>query len=121
MTMHSTALSAKTARRAFLGFVLLLLAALLAWPAQAMEQSFPAHYPESFDARGVINRISSEDVVIGDTEYEFALGVSFNTPQMSEASRYNFEKGSSVGFILNDEHEIDSLWLIDESMDSQIR
>ena len=67
-------------------------------------------YPETFSGRGIIEAISSDHVVIGDTEYKLSRGSSFNTPNQKNVSKSLFDKGQPVVFILNDEGEIQSIW-----------
>jgi hypothetical protein len=89
----------------------LAVAALCLAPAAAGD--WPNHYPDSFDGRGRIDRITNDEAVIGDRYYELALGLQCNTPEARSVSRLHFEKGDSVGFRLNDEGKIESLWLTD--------
>jgi hypothetical protein len=105
-------------------FLLLAIAsfmALIALPvtisAQNSAKAIPSYYPTQYDGKGTIDRIDSDETVIGDIEYDLVRRPVFNTPQMRDSSGYSFEEGSFVGFLLNDDNEIISLWLINDYVD----
>jgi len=99
-------------------FFIVLFIAMLSFPvhlmAQDMHEKFPEYYPHSFDGKGKINQIVSEGAVIGDREFRFHMNVTFNTPDVRRCSRYMFEKGDYVGFMLSDSGDIVSLWRLNE-------
>jgi hypothetical protein len=101
----------------YLLFIVFFIA-MLSFPAHMMAQDmyekFPEYYPRNFDGKGKINRIVSEEVIIGDREFQLYADVSFNTPNLQRCSRYNFEKGDYVGYMLSDEGDIVSLWRLNE-------
>lgn len=82
--------------------------------AQDMYEKFPEHYPYNFDGKGKINRIVSEEVIIGDREFPFHAQVTFNTPDAPRCSRYMFEQGDYVGYKLSDDGGIVSLWRLNK-------
>lgn len=82
--------------------------------AQDIHEQFPEHYPDSFDGKGTINRIVSEEVVISDKQFRFHAEVTFHTPDLRQCSQYNFEKDDYVGYKLNDDDYIISMWLLNE-------
>ena len=82
--------------------------------AQDMYEKFPEYYPHNFDGKGKINRIVSEGAVIGDRQFRFHADVTFNTPNLQRCSRYNFEKGDYVGYMLSEGGDIVSLWRLNE-------
>ena len=98
--------------------ILVVLITLLSFPshlmAQDMYERFPEHYPHNFDGKGKINRIVTEGVIIGDRQFRFHAQVTFNTPDAPRSSRYMFEQGDYVGFILSDNGDIVSLWRLNE-------
>ena len=99
-------------------FFLVLFLTIVSFPAHLMAQdmyeNFPEYYPHSFDGKGKINRIVSEGAVIGDRQFRFHANVTFNTPDVRRCSRYLFEQGDYVGFMLNDGEDIVSLWRLNE-------
>jgi hypothetical protein len=73
----------------------------------------PDFYPRGFDGYGHIDRITFEQVVIDDAFFKLAPDVRYSTPRRKNASINSFETGRLVGYILNDSHEIESLWFIE--------
>lgn len=104
--------------RVGLGLVLILaLMALLAGVGSTGSNSeggvgLPKHYPDQFSGFGRIDRIASDEIVIDDLLYRLASSVTYHTPTRTNASRSWFRTGNLVGFVLNSEQEIVSLWLI---------
>lgn len=74
---------------------------------------FPDFYPRGFDGYGHIDRINLEEVVIDDLFFKLALDVRYSTPRRRYATSNSFEAGRLVGYILNDRHDIQSLWFIE--------
>lgn len=98
-----------------IGLVLLLIGILLpavSALAQQNAKKMPAYYPAVFSGQGCINQIVAKKVVIDDRLYKLSTDVSFNTPKMQNASRSWFRPGRLVGFVINSENEIESLWYI---------
>jgi len=97
---------------------LLLLMGLTAGKGQAQgryyreEWKLPKFYPRGFDGYGVIDRISDSEVVISDSLLKLSPKVKFNTPRSKNTSDYHFTRGRSVAYLLNENREIESLWLI---------
>ena len=89
-------------------------------PADALAQGkfkpewrdMPTYYPDGFDGWGKIDRISDTEIVVDDRLLVFALLVKCSTPVMRETSTASFRKGDEVGYILNSDKEVVSLWLI---------
>ena len=102
-------------------FAIAVLIGLIAFPiglsAQSRDDGLPSFYPMKFDGKGFINRIDSQEIVINDTEYKLARRPIYNTPRTRGSSSYNFQKGSIVGYILNDDQEVASLWLLKDKID----
>jgi predicted PurR-regulated permease PerM len=98
-----------------IGLVLLLIVILLPTVLGSARQSakkLPAHYPETFSGQGCIDQIAAQAVVINDRLYKLSADVTFNTLKMQAASRSWFRPGRLVGFVINSENEIESLWYI---------
>jgi hypothetical protein len=77
------------------------------------EWKVPEFYPRGFDGYGKIERIDEEGVVIDDTVWKFSRQVQFATPRDRNAGVSSFSKGDTVAYLLNEEHEITSLWYIE--------
>lgn len=72
----------------------------------------PAHFPSRFHGMGRIDRIEGNRIIIDDSLYTLAPFVRFATPRDRRASRSDFARGRFVGFILDRDGRISSLWLI---------
>jgi hypothetical protein len=77
------------------------------------DQVVPAHYPRKFDGLGHIDRIGREAVVIDDTMHSLSHHVRYATPRSKYGFRSAFRVGAYVGFILDSEEKVTSLWLIE--------
>ncbi len=73
----------------------------------------PLHsgYPEVFDVSGVIDYITDENIVINDSSYVFSSSVRFYDSR-GVTGKVNFQVGSMVGVLLNDNRIIHTVWLI---------
>jgi len=62
---------------------------------------------------GAIDRIATDEVVIGDCLYKFSLGIRFytNAKLNTYANRSWFRKGIWVGYQINDKNEVTAMWL----------
>ena len=118
-----------TSKRLFAGQILSSL--VLIWiaffitasvytPGEALAQGkvkpewrdMPDYYPDGFDGWGKIDRISDTEIVVDDRLLSFASFVKFSTPVIRDASIASFNKGEEVGYILNSDKKLTSLWLI---------
>ena len=78
------------------------------------EWKVPQFYPQKgFDGYGKIERIDQDGVVIDDTVWKFSRIVRFATPRDRNAGISSFSQGDTVGFILDEEREVISLWYIE--------
>ena len=78
------------------------------------EMVFPDHYPYGgFHGMGHIVTISRNEVVIDDKVFAFSWDVTYHTLEIENASRAFFRTGQRVGYLLDSEKEIKSLWLIE--------
>ena len=101
-------------------WVAVFIAASIYNPGDALAQGkvkpewrdMPAYYPDGFDGWGRIDRMSDTEIVVDDRLLALALLVKCGTPVMRETSTASFSKGDEVGYILNSEKEVVSLWLI---------
>ena len=75
------------------------------------EWVMPAHYPEWFHGWGRIGYLEGNEIVINDMDYRLSPSVTYHTPDRIN-SRYDFNTGKLAGFLLNENDEIVSLWLI---------
>jgi len=77
------------------------------------EWKVPEFYPRGFDGYGKIERIDQESVVIDDTGWKFSGQIRFATPRDRNAGISAFSAGDTVGYILNEDKEVVSLWYIE--------
>ena len=78
------------------------------------EMAFPDHYPYSgFHGMGTILTISRSDVVIDDEVFAFSPDVAFHTLEVENASSAFFRTGQRVGYLLDLDGNIKSLWLLE--------
>jgi len=76
------------------------------------EWVMPKHYPNGFDGMGHIDRITDDEVVIDDISMPLSTYAEFHTPTETDVSRGLFVPGKFVGYIVDSEHQIVSMWLI---------
>jgi hypothetical protein len=72
----------------------------------------PDHYPDRFENLGRIDRIGGGEIVINDTLFRLSTYVKYHTPEQLDTPGYEFREGRYVGYFVNDQREITSLWLI---------
>ena len=77
------------------------------------EVRLPEGYPDGFDGFGQINRIAPDVVVIDDTKYRFIVHVEYNTPRERNTLPALFVPGKFVGFLLDSQGQVTSLWMIE--------
>ena len=78
------------------------------------EMAFPDHYPyNGFHGMGTILTISENDAVIDDKVFAFSSDVAYHTQEIENASSAFFRAGQRVGYILDLEGNIKSLWLLE--------
>ena len=102
-----------------LGLALLILGAGIA-PGNGHAQGkvkpevrLPKGYPDGFDGFGYLDEIASGRAVINDHELPVALDVKYYTPTEQYAAERAFVPGKLVGYLLNPQGRITSLWLIE--------
>jgi hypothetical protein len=76
------------------------------------EWKLPGFYPQGFDGYGHIDRLDMDEVVIDDSLLKLDYNVSYNTPRSKNTSDSDFLVGAVVGYLLNSEGKVVSLWLI---------
>ncbi len=76
------------------------------------EWKLPDFYPRGFDGYGVIDRLTDNEMVISDTFFKLSFDVNYNTPSRRNTSDYYFKTGRRVAYLLDENREIESLWLI---------
>ena len=78
------------------------------------EMAFPDHYPYSgFHGMGYILTISENEAVIDDEVFAFSQDVVYHTLDVENASRAFFGPDMRVGYLLDSEGNIKSLWLLE--------
>ena len=68
-------------------------------------------YPIAFSARGHIDRIGSEGIVIDDMYFKLS-GVRFNKPNNLGVSKSDFAAGDAIGMVLDKKGRLKSVWLM---------
>jgi hypothetical protein len=77
------------------------------------EPTGPKHYPKEFSGTGPVDRISKDEIVIGDSLFKLSPRVTYSTPERRHATKAYVKVGSYIGFVTgSDEHEIISIWLL---------
>ena len=79
------------------------------------EWKMPDFYPaDGFDGMGLIDDIAVNNgmVVINDTEFKLSPYAEYHTPTYKNAPGALFKQGDKVGYILDSEKNITSMWLI---------
>lgn len=74
-------------------------------------QLFPG-YPRQFDGYGLIDRIGEKEIVVSDSLRPLPSRAALHTPRSSSAGIGRFAVGDYVGYQLDDEGAIESLWLL---------
>ncbi len=69
-------------------------------------------YPLGFDGAGRLEKILNDSVLINDMRIKLSKTVTFNTQTAKDVSRASFFPGAFVGYLMNPENEIISLWLL---------
>ncbi len=79
------------------------------------EWVMPKHYPNGFDGMGRIDSIAVDrgEIVIDERMLKLSPSVEYHTPTESNASSALFGPGSLVGYIIDSEDQIKSIWLIE--------
>ena len=78
------------------------------------EMVLPDYYPYSgFHGMGYILSISSDHAVIDDKMFAFSPDIVYHTLEIENASSAFFHPGMRVGYLLDSEGDIKSLWLIE--------
>lgn len=98
----------------------LFLAVLVMPPGPGHAQTFkkpevrlPGGYPAGFHGFGHLDRISARDIVIDERVFVLSPSLVFNTPQEKNTTGDAFKPGRLVGYLLDSENRIISLWLIE--------
>jgi hypothetical protein len=79
------------------------------------EWKMPDFYPaDGFDGIGSIDDIAVNNgmVVINDTQFKLSPYTEYHTPTYKNAPGALFKQGDKVGYILDSEKNITSMWLI---------
>ena len=99
---------------------LALLIAGLSFPSSAVSDEVlekgrwvkPDHYPGKFHGMGIIDKIHDDGIIINDRKHFFSLYFRCHTPGEMNVSIFVFREGNYVGYNLNSEHEIETLYLL---------
>jgi hypothetical protein len=76
------------------------------------ERVLPSHYPQEFDGLGHIDRIGKNEIVVDDSLHTLASSVTYATATSKHGSSSDFRVGDYVGFVINSEKQITSIWMI---------
>ena len=85
------------------------------YPGQSYKIDFlqPDHYPKKFDGVGQLDKLNEENVIINYTGVPLAVGVRFYVPERKNSvSSKRFLPGERVGYIVDKDGNIESLWLL---------
>jgi hypothetical protein len=79
------------------------------------EWVMPKHYPNGFDGMGRIDSISEDrgEIVIDERILRLSSLVEYHTPMASNVSSALFGPGSYIGYMINADRQITSIWLIE--------
>ena len=99
---------------------LALLVAGLSFPSSAVSDEVlekgrwvkPDHYPGKFHGMGIIDKIHDDGIIINDRKHFFSLYFRCHTPGEMNVSIFVFREGNYVGYMLNSEHEMETLYLL---------
>jgi hypothetical protein len=69
---------------------------------------------DEVDGMGMIRRVEKEYIVIEDMGYNLAGDVKYFGTDGFETFKSNFREGRPAAFVLNANHEIESLWEVKE-------
>lgn len=100
------------------GFILVLAlgwVVIWAWsgPVMASEPGGPPdYYPQKYDGAGRIDRLDGDEIVIDDGLLMLTSHSRFATPSSRYAGRGSFRVGSFVGYLLDSDRKVQSLWLL---------
>ena len=70
------------------------------------------HYPKSFDKVGTLDGIDDKGLVIDDIFFPFSGSIRYMSPRLRFATRSHFEKGKSVGIVLDENEKVAILCLM---------
>ena len=76
------------------------------------EWKLPNFYPRGFDGYGRIDMMFEDRIVISDSSKKLSSSIVYGTPSSSNASKSAFRVGNTVAYLLDQNREIVSLWLI---------
>ncbi len=76
------------------------------------EWKLPDFYPRGFDGYGRIDMIFADRIVISDSSKKLSRSVVYAVPSSPYASKSSFRVGDMVGYLIDRERAIVSLWLI---------
>jgi hypothetical protein len=76
------------------------------------EWKLPDFYPRGFDGYGRIDQIFADRIVINDSLKKLSSSAVYAVPSSPHASISSFRAGNTVAYLLDQNREIVSLWLI---------
>ena len=76
------------------------------------EWKLPDFYPRGFDGYGRIDKIFADRIIINDSSKKLSSRAVYGVPSSPHASKSSFQVGNTVGYLLDHQKEIVSLWLI---------
>ena len=84
----------------------------IANPRIDLDDPIYKNYPKKLDGRGYIDVIEPGRLLIDDTPYPLAAFVTFHAPKRRSASIKAFREGQYVGFLLDSNGAIKSVFLL---------
>ena len=89
----------------------LLFTALLLMPVVAVaENTLPPGYPDTIERYGVLGEVDGDEVLISKKRWPLVPGASFNLPEQLGTESGNIPTGSKIGFILDEDGRVESVW-----------
>jgi len=76
------------------------------------EWKLPGFYPRGFDGYGRIDKIFEDRIIINDSSKKLSNSTVYAVPSSPHASKSTFQVGNTVGYLLDNQKKIISLWLI---------
>ena len=80
------------------------------------EWVMPKHYPNGFDGMGRITSIMMDrgEIVINEQKLRLSPSVEYHTPTAKDVPGELFGPDTFVGYMIDSEHRIKSIWLIEK-------
>ena len=77
----------------------------------------PRGYPKSFTEIGIFDGVVNDSIVISDRKFSLAPGAKFNVPGNLNTHPSRIEIGRNVGYLLDKNGMIVSVWLLPDGFE----